>query len=139
MSYAPVASVLPRYRSDTASKIQVHHLLTHGSGIPNFASKEFYTGGGAGRSYSKWEFIEQFCSGDLDFEPGTSSRYSDPNFVLLAAIVEEVTGTTFPEAMEDLVFGPLGMSNTEIVRPHATIERLASSSQQGHLLDHALG
>jgi CubicO group peptidase (beta-lactamase class C family) len=42
--------------------------------------------------------------------------YCNTNFALLALIVEKVTATPFPEAMQEIVFKPLKMNHTFIFR-----------------------
>ncbi len=44
--------------------------------------------------------------------PDTRFMYCNTNFALLALIIEKVTKTTFPKAMETMVFKPLEMKNT---------------------------
>lgn len=44
----------------------------------------------------------------------TGFMYCNTNFALLALIVEKVTATPFPEAMQEIVFKPLKMSHTFI-------------------------
>ena len=36
------------------------------------------------------EFVKQYCSGDLEFEPGSKYRYNNSGYFLLGAIIEEV-------------------------------------------------
>jgi CubicO group peptidase (beta-lactamase class C family) len=40
------------------------------------------------------EFVKKFCSGDLEFEPGTKFHYDNSGYFLLGAILEHVTGTS---------------------------------------------
>lgn len=46
------------------------------------------------------------------FETGTEYEYSNTNYALLGEVIEAVTGASLGEAMQDLVFSPLGMTNT---------------------------
>ena len=47
-------------------------------------------------------------------EPGTSFEYTNLNYSLLGAIIEEVTGMSFEEYMEKRVFNPLMMTSTTL-------------------------
>ena len=38
-------------------------------------------------SYTVKEFVEKYCSGDLQFDPGTKFAYSNSGYFLLGAIV----------------------------------------------------
>lgn len=58
---------------------------------------------------------------ELNFYPGTEYSYSNSNYILLATIVERVTGEPFPEWMQEHVFKPLGMTQTIIVNEYNKI------------------
>ncbi len=44
-------------------------------------------------------------------------RYSDINFILLGALIEEVTGKAEDVYVQDNVFAPLGMNETRYLPP----------------------
>jgi CubicO group peptidase (beta-lactamase class C family) len=46
------------------------------------------------------------------FEPGSEHRYSNSGYAVLAMIVEQVSGTAYPEFLKENIFEPLGMRNT---------------------------
>jgi CubicO group peptidase (beta-lactamase class C family) len=46
------------------------------------------------------------------FKPGTSYRYSNSGYSLLALIVERASGKRFASFLQDRIFKPLGMSHT---------------------------
>ena len=48
----------------------------------------------------------------LDFAPGSKAQYSNSGYVLLARVLERVTGRNFGRAMTDLVYRPAGMHAT---------------------------
>ena len=101
------------------------------SGIPNFANREFYVGSAARLDYDRWEFIQAHCSGDLLFPPGSESQYSDANYVLLAAVVESVTGLGFGEVLREQIFRPAGMNQSEVMSRGVVHVGLASSYAGG--------
>jgi CubicO group peptidase (beta-lactamase class C family) len=51
---------------------------------------------------------------ELQAEPNTEYNYNNTGFILLSTIVERVSGMTFPEFMQERVFGPLGMTDTRV-------------------------
>ncbi|MGB3543847.1 serine hydrolase domain-containing protein, partial [Rubrivirga sp.] len=57
----------------------------------------------------------------LGFEPGTRYEYSNSNYVLLAEVVECVTGEPFRSWMQDNVFGPLQMRHTFVGDDHREV------------------
>ncbi len=50
----------------------------------------------------------------LNFPPETQYMYSNSNFVLLAEIVEKITGKSLNDFLQERVFKPLGMTSTVI-------------------------
>lgn len=51
----------------------------------------------------------------LNFPPGSRYRYSNSNYVLLAKVVERVSGMKFSDFLKQHVFIPFGMSHTYLV------------------------
>jgi CubicO group peptidase (beta-lactamase class C family) len=51
----------------------------------------------------------------LNFQPGSRFRYSNGNYVLLAKVVERVSGMPFAAFLQKRVFNPLGMKHTSVV------------------------
>jgi len=47
-----------------------------------------------------------------DFPPGSQFHYSNSAYALLALIVENVSGKTFPAFVKEKIFNPLGMTNS---------------------------
>lgn len=89
--------------------ITIHHLLTHTSGIghwndfPELSLFEANTPDGV---------IDTFRRGALKFPPGTDWSYSSPAYVLLAHIVERVSGEHYRDFLHQTIFHPLGMAST---------------------------
>lgn len=48
-----------------------------------------------------------------EFVPGTAYEYSNTNTLLLGEVIEAVTGKPWPEAVQDRIAGPLGLSSVE--------------------------
>ena len=51
---------------------------------------------------------------DLARDTDTGFMYCNTNFALLALLIEKVTKTPFPQAMQEMIFTPLKMTNTYI-------------------------
>ena len=99
------------YPEESSDKILIEHLLSHTSGIPdytrlpelmNFINTE----------HSRQDFIKIFSEKDLLFEPGTDFSYSNSGYYLLGMIIEEVTGKSYEDNLQSLIFDPLGMMNS---------------------------
>jgi CubicO group peptidase (beta-lactamase class C family) len=107
-----LSDYLPYYRKDTGEKVSVHHLLIHNSGIPSYTSRPDFFQDISRDPYSVEEFVKKYCSDDFEFEPGKRFSYNNSGYFLLGAIIEEVTGKTYEEALEERIFKPLGMKDT---------------------------
>lgn len=107
----PLSKYLPNYPQENADKITIHHLLTHSSGIPNYTSFPSYRD--LMREYkTPMEIIDIFADSTLQFTPGERFDYSNSGYVLLGAIIEEVTGKTYGKVLQEMIFKPLKMINS---------------------------
>ncbi|TXF76142.1 serine hydrolase domain-containing protein [Chryseobacterium sp.] len=68
---------------------------------------------------------------ELSRNTDTGFMYCNTNFALLALIIEKVTKTPFPEAMQQMVFRPLKMKNTYIFQEKDTLTAAKSFYQRG--------
>jgi len=48
----------------------------------------------------------------LNFKPGTQALYSNSGFVLLAAIIEKITGKSYNQALKEQILDKVGMTQT---------------------------
>ncbi|MCG8353432.1 MAG: beta-lactamase family protein [Chloroflexales bacterium] len=105
-----VCAYLPDCRA-AWQPITIHHLLTHTSGIPNytdfagFANIEMSPATPA-------QLIALFDDFPLEFAPGSAYRYGNSGYVLLGAIIENVTGQSYADFLHEAIFAPLRMNNT---------------------------
>ncbi|MDR0933517.1 MAG: beta-lactamase family protein [Burkholderiaceae bacterium] len=119
----PVTNWLPDFKPRTADGkvpvITIRHLLSHTAGLDyRWAQPENGDYAQAGVSdgldisgLSMEENIRRIGSVPLYFEPGASWRYSLAPDVM-GAVIARAHGSTFPDAMRDLVTAPLGMTDT---------------------------
>ena len=66
-----------------APVITIQHLLTHTSGIPNYADIPGFCSDSIRIHYTFDRLLYELCAGDLEFEPGSDIRYSNFNYVIL--------------------------------------------------------
>jgi beta-N-acetylhexosaminidase len=106
---ATVERYLPEWTSgpqpEWRHRVTIRHLLTHTSGLPPF--KEYWR-----TSKSKNETLAKIFAETLDYEPGTKEVYSDLGIILMAEIIERLTGQKLDTLAREYVFFPLAMSNT---------------------------
>jgi len=106
-------------------KITIHHLLTHTSGIPNFTNFSEYRSM-ARISSPPESTIAHFKDLQLDFYPGERFSYSNSGYVVLARIMELVTGECFSNFLYKSIFRALGMYNTGTDNSDAVLLNRAS-------------
>jgi CubicO group peptidase (beta-lactamase class C family) len=119
-----VSDYLPYYRKDTGSKITIEELLAHTAGLPNYTERPDYTTFDL-KPYTPEEFVKQYCSGDLQFEPGSKWAYSNTNYFVLGAIIEQVTGKPYKQVLREEIFQPLGMEDSGYDEYKAVLPRRA--------------
>ncbi len=104
---APVRRYLPDFAlADTAvaSRLTVRDLLTQRSGLTQNIS---YATTRAGQSLA--ERVRRLGEVRPEGPPGEAFRYANVNYAVLGRIVEVVTDLPFEQALDTLVFAPLGM------------------------------
>ncbi len=121
-----ITDYLPEYRKDTGDKVTIHHLLTHTSGIPNYTGLPGFWQDSTRNHYTLDYMVKNFCSGDLEFEPGTIFKYSNSGYYLLGVIIEKVTGKRFKEVLQERILEPLKMNNTGIDKHDVILEKRSS-------------
>jgi beta-N-acetylhexosaminidase len=110
---APVERYLPEWASgpqpEWRHRVTVRHLMTHTSGLPPF--KEYWR-----TSKGKQDTLKMIFNEPLEAEPGTKMVYSDLGIILMAEIIERLTGRTLDDLAKEYIFSPLGM-NDSMYRP----------------------
>ncbi|GID91396.1 serine hydrolase domain-containing protein [Amorphoplanes digitatis] len=105
---APVGTYLSDYpNSEVASKVTVHHLLTHTGGTGDFFSPEYEEHRTELRTVA--DYLRLFGERARRFEPGAWFDYSNYGFILLGAVIERVSGQSYYDYVDDHVFAPAGM------------------------------
>lgn len=106
-----------------ARGVTVRNLLNHTSGIPDYPQLLIASGQVNANWQRGWEtpparpgFKDVLslvtAQKGLDFTPGEKWAYSNSNYVILAGIVERVSGKPFPQFLKENIFQPLGMNDT---------------------------
>ncbi len=103
-----------------ASAITLHDLLQHSSGLvdydnfgdyPDFSAA--YDAFMASGQTNYAPIADRLASFPLDFAPGTAYEYSNSNYLLLGMIVAAVSGEPLGTFLQQRIFGPLGMTQTQ--------------------------
>lgn len=107
-------------------KITIHHLLSHSSGIQDFASDINYWPARMRLFTTLEDTINEFKNKPLNFDPGTEFRYSNTEYAILAYIIEKISGITYEKYIEDNILKPLGMESTGFDDGRKIIKNLSS-------------
>lgn len=113
----PVQNYLPAFNTahdPQRARVTVRMLLTHTSGIAgDIDLRDPWGLAGADST----EGMRRALSTPLQSEPGERFLYSDINFILLGALIEEITGQPEDVYVQANVFAPLGMEDTRYLPP----------------------
>jgi CubicO group peptidase (beta-lactamase class C family) len=108
----PVTDYLPQFRMADAryKKITVRMLLNHQSGIPGTEGANSF-----GFKYDddiKQKTINTLGRAHLKHAPGAMAVYCNDGFTLAEMIVEQASGKTYINFLNERIFSPLGLKNT---------------------------
>ncbi len=123
---AKLSTYLPFYRKDVGGRVTIHHLLTHTSGIPSYTDDLAQMAEVIRDPFPPAEFVAKYCSGDLQFKPGSEFRYDNSGYFILGAVIEAVTGKPYEDVLKERIFVPLGMKDSGYDRPVPVLAKRAS-------------
>jgi beta-N-acetylhexosaminidase len=106
----PIERYLPEWLSsgnqlEWRHMVTIRHLMTHTSGLPPF--KEYWR-----TSTGKQDTLGRIFVEPLEYEPGTKMIYSDLGIILMAEIIQRLTGKPLDALASDNIFNPLGMKDS---------------------------
>lgn len=125
-----ITDYLPDYRKDTGERVTIHQLLNHTSGIPSYTGLPGFFQNESRNPYNVKDFVKKFASGDLEFEPGSKFAYNNSGYFLLGAIIEQVTGKSYAQVLQERIFDPLGMKDTGYDDDAPLIKKRAAGYQK---------
>jgi CubicO group peptidase (beta-lactamase class C family) len=106
-----VSAHLPEFGNRGKEEVQVIHLLTHTSGLPDMLPNNLEL---RRRHAPLAVFVEQICQCGLLFRPGTRVSYQSMGTAVLGHLVERISGMPLPAFMQEEIFAPLGMRSTSL-------------------------
>lgn len=108
-----VAQYLPGFAAPNAARITVRQLLQHTSGLPNpDDSPGFYQANDAQQGNRP---ALAFCAGAPRREPGERFEYNNCDTLVLAALLERVTGRPYAALLREQLAMPLGLATLRLV------------------------
>ncbi len=109
---------LPAFNGSTADRITLRMLLQHTSGLPNpddtsssnaQSMPSFYTrsklpNGAKGDAFT-------YCAGAPKAEPGAGFAYNNCDYIVLGAVLEQITGRSFAQLIKTRIAHPLKLKS----------------------------
>ncbi len=147
----PVVEVVPADRRprDLSADVTVHHLLCHTSGIADYFEEDESLPN-AGTDYAAlWhdlppariqrpiDFLPLYGELPAYCPPGQTWRYSNAGYVLLAELLEQLTGQAYAEVVQERVLRRAGMDDSgfdrsDEPRAHSAVHYLPSGRTNVH-------
>jgi CubicO group peptidase (beta-lactamase class C family) len=107
----PITRFLPAYPAHGAT-ITIEHLLTHTSGISSLTDLPDLRASSSQDVKAVDLMTEWIKDQPMDASPGAQYAYLNWGYTLLGAIVEEASGQSYAEFLQQRIFAPLGMDHT---------------------------
>ena len=154
--HAPVAKYIPQFGQNGKENVTITNLLVHDSGLPPDPPRHlwdteaiphdtlmmllkhprlFLTDPTALAAHKA--MYDSLYASPLVYKTGTKMVYSDINFLVLAKVIEKITGMPINEYVEKNFYEPLGMTETMFTPPPALKDICAPTefdAVAGHLL-----
>jgi D-alanyl-D-alanine carboxypeptidase len=100
-------------------RITIRQLLNHSSGLyevlatlPSPRSEEFLKL--RWRTWTTAELVARATANPLIFDPGTRTKYSNTNYLVLGMLVERLTGNSYAHEIERRIIRPLQLHGTSL-------------------------
>jgi CubicO group peptidase (beta-lactamase class C family) len=134
---APVKRYLPEFTladTKTANQITVRHLLNHTSGLSDLSFSEAFLP----QPITNAERVQSLQKARPVALPGAEFHYFNPNYDVLARVVEIFSGQSFGEYLRSHIFTPLQMSQTFHATTMAEALQHGDRMATGHLMAFAI-
>lgn len=127
-----LSKFFPNMPSKVFNGITIRHILTHSSGLPDLRPRNaeewnhylrthesIYSYGSDYRLYgTEKEHIKIFENLDtLEYAPGSDYAHDDPAYILVAPLIERVTGMKYDQWMSRNLFDPAEMTVVHYINP----------------------
>lgn len=125
---ATIGKYFPTYTGAGKDKVTIHQLLTYSSGIANESEKGRMLPYQSPLTLDK--FITKYCSGNVEFEPGSKSVYANTEYIILGKIIEKVTGKSYETVLREQILSPLKMKNSGMANSQKKVSGLVRTYTQ---------
>jgi beta-N-acetylhexosaminidase len=118
------ASYLPEFGANGKDAVTIRQLLQHRGGLEAF--RQFHP-----RAENSDEVLRSIYASPLLHEPGSRTLYSDFGMIVLAKLVEQLSGSSFDEYVHQTLLEPLKMRHTMFLPPDTLRTRIAPTEMDG--------
>lgn len=118
-----VVDYLPDGAPEAWSAITIDQLLSHTGGLAH--RFEAMPDGEFLLNYTTDDMLASAMATEMVATPGDDWIYSDQGYFLLGLVIEQVTGQSYGEYLQDTFFGPLGMDQTAMLDQSAIVPHRA--------------
>jgi D-alanyl-D-alanine carboxypeptidase len=125
----PITRFWPAYPTHEHT-ITIEHLLTHTSGICSYTDMPGWPPLWR-KDFSVQELIDYFKDQPMSFAPGTRWAYNNSGYVLLGAIIEQLSGLSYEQFVRQRIFAPLGMRQSYYDHSNRIIPKRAAGYHKG--------
>ncbi|MFC2166907.1 serine hydrolase domain-containing protein [Acidobacteriota bacterium] len=109
---------------ETTSKITIHNLLTHTSGLGSYFNSVYMRS--SKQLFRKLDDYKPLIKVEkLSFEPGKRYQYSNTGMFLLGVVIESITGEDYFETIRKVIYEPSGMKDSDCYEMDYPVENLA--------------
>jgi D-alanyl-D-alanine carboxypeptidase len=129
--HTPIATYNPDL--PYASQITTHQLLTHTAGFGRYWNDAYRAARSDLRTVA--DYLKLFATTPLEFPPGTRHHYGNAGYVLLGALIEQVTGDSYYDHMQKSIYQLAGMQATS----HYDLDLPVANLAAGYTLDNWFG
>ncbi|WP_017299495.1 serine hydrolase domain-containing protein [Nodosilinea nodulosa] len=110
---APIQQYWPNF--PVATPLTLRQILSHTSGLPDYGGLPAYGAAVKSTPGSPWsgeDYLDVARRRGLLFEPGTGWSYSNIGYLALKTLMEQSTGQSMQDFLDELFFTPLGLQRT---------------------------
>ena len=122
---------LPEYKGEAGSKVTIHQLLNHTSGIRQIdtissLNNAFKYGlGYLQKPNTSNELFKSFEKDSLVNEPGKHWDYNNFEYVILGKVIEKIRDKSYEEVLNEKILTPFKMWNTGVLHTDEIVKNLA--------------
>lgn len=126
---ADVTEYLPQFDTQ-GHEIPLRRLFDHTSGMRGYTEMDSFDAIGT-EAHPRDSLVTLIGATPFDFAPGEALIYNNSGYFLLGLIIEEVSGQSYEEYLEENIFGPLGMDDSSYCSSTAIVPNRAHGYDWG--------